>query len=59
MTLKAQQPNKEGLTFEEWLCAAAPDVAAHVADLRCEPYRKYTEAWLAGEDPTEWRAAAQ
>lgn len=60
--LKSEKPNPEGLTFEEWLCAANPELAEHLPyaatmeTLRTPKYRRYTEAWLAGEDPTEWRA---
>ncbi len=46
--MNAQYPrNREGLTWPEWRNAA--HVATYVA----------FEAWLRGEDPTEWRAAPE
>lgn len=59
---RADQPNRDGLTYFEWCRAADPAEAAKLSDVmsiaehrrdRCE----YVDAWLAGEDPTEWRAA--
>jgi hypothetical protein len=43
--------NDEGLTFKEWIDAAG----ISIADVNDE----YHEAWLRGEDPTEYRAGAQ
>lgn len=60
--LKAEKPNKEGLTFNEWICAADPVAGDRLmlypkmSHLR-QCYPKYVNAWLAGEDPTDWRAA--
>lgn len=54
--------NNEGLTFEEWVCAA--EVAKFNGD-KFIPlslnhrynYPDYTrKAWADGEDPTEWKA---
>ena len=65
--LKSEQPNAEGITFREWLFAARPADAqryyesgrvttmGRMADLRVE-FAKEVSAWLAGEDPTDWRA---
>lgn len=38
--------NREGMTFAEWTAAAGPQVNVHKARV----------AWLAGEDPTDYRA---
>lgn len=52
--------NPEGLTFEEWVCAAA--LVNYSYDLCLLRYSEciYPDwvrtAWLAGEDPTEYRA---
>jgi hypothetical protein len=43
--------NREGLSFEEWLAAAEQLERAQEPELFW--------AWEAGEDPTEWRAAAE
>lgn len=62
--LRSEKPNDEGLTFQEWLSAADPAEGEHLmyapkmAYLR-QQYPKYVRAWLAGEDPTEWRAALE
>lgn len=59
--LKSEQPNREGLTFVEWMCAAVPakgenvPYASRMVDLRAR-YPFEVAAWLNGEDPTEWRA---
>lgn len=62
---KAEKPNREGLTFEEWMHAADPDLAQRAPYaptmkrlLASHAFRKYAQAWNRGEDPTEWRAAA-
>lgn len=43
------QRNKEGLTWVEW---------ANAAEVRAlpSPSDEHRKAWLAGEDPSEWRA---
>lgn len=56
-----EHTNREGLTFEEWVCAAG--VAAwrysYTVDNKSGYYSpKVRAAWKAGEDPTEWRARA-
>lgn len=64
-TYKTELPNREGLTFEEWLLAANPVLGAQIPfggiSMRDahRRYRKETPAWLAGEDPTDWRAVPQ
>lgn len=62
--LTAKRPNTEGLTFEEWMLAAAPALGNRVPayptlkTLRESPvFRRYVEPWRRGEDPTEWRAS--
>lgn len=64
-TCKTALPNREGLTFEEWLLAANPALGARIPfggitmKAARQWYRKETTAWLAGEDPTDWRASLQ
>jgi hypothetical protein len=49
-----QRLNREGLTFAEWLAAAGVRGDYLVAvDLALALH----DAWRAGEDPTDWRAA--
>lgn len=62
--LVANRPNGEGLTFEEWLLAANPELGNRIPAyptlkmLRESPvFRRYVKPWRDGEDPTEWRAA--
>jgi hypothetical protein len=49
--------NKEIVTFTEWATAAG--IWAADSELEPLPIGSAYEAWLAGEDPTEWRAEAQ
>lgn len=68
--MKTETPNREGITFREWLYAAKPEEASryyereggdvHVMNSNRATYaglRAEYNAWNAGEDPTEWRAA--
>lgn len=45
--------NLEGLTFREWMDAALAWAGYEPDKLTRETYR---EAWMAGEDPTEYAA---
>jgi len=58
---RVESPNSEGLMFDEWLYAAQhpsqhpPQLGRPLLkDLRYM-FPQYVTAWLAGEDPTEWR----
>ncbi len=43
--------NREGLTWREWCRAAGVDAS------RASVWSSFAfDAWLAGDDPTEWRA---
>lgn len=59
--LRSEKPNGEGLTFQEWLSAADPAEGEYLMyapkmEYLRRQYPAYVKAWLAGEDPTEWRA---
>lgn len=61
MPRRIDAPNSEGLMFDEWLYAAQhtsqhpPELGRPLLkDLR-HMFPQYVRAWLAGEDPTEWR----
>lgn len=47
--MQKQETNKEGLTFAEWLHAASMTG-------RKIKTKEAREAWLQGQDPTEWAA---
>lgn len=50
--------NREGLTFEEWVVAAGfPWRDSYGLPTRARNSSRLRAAFLAGEDPTEWRAA--
>ncbi len=57
--------NKEGLTFEEWACAAGvakfnSDKFVSLSSNHRYNYHTYIrKAWVNGEDPTEWKAALE
>ncbi len=58
--------NCEGLSAKEWFGAAGYSVLAEmtVAERKThtgisEAYGRLKKAWLAGEDPTEWRAMGE
>jgi hypothetical protein len=47
--------NAEGLTFPEWMAAAGMSIPAPTHTNRAR-IRELAAAWVAGEDPSEWRA---
>lgn len=55
------QTNPEGMTFEEWICAAGVArfafemVTPYTCGGRPEYPRALRAAWRAGVDPTEYR----
>jgi hypothetical protein len=53
--------NTEGLTFREWVCAAGwGSLFEHKGSIvKAAPvWNQLTTAWLAGEDPSEYRSCA-
>jgi len=46
--------NVEGLTWEEWACAASTHVEFAMYHTVHDLYR-WRARWAAGEDPSEWR----
>jgi hypothetical protein len=56
--MESHDTNREGLTWEEWLRASGPCSVMSGRDNARRRECEYTlrAAWLAGEDPTEYRA---
>lgn len=53
---RADQTNKEGLTWDEWARAAFLKPVGSYGTFDPSSFRPERKAWRDGEDPTEWRA---